>query len=65
MFLQAYRPGGLAKKGFGPEDVARMRPGVVYASLTAHQRGGTLGDMKGVSLVFFSHFPYQRIQRSR
>lgn len=29
VFLQAYRPGGLAKKGFGPEDVAKMRPGVV------------------------------------
>jgi CoA-transferase family III len=38
--LQAYRPGSLADKGFGPADVAALRPGVVYGSLSAY---GDLG----------------------
>ncbi|KAF8584687.1 CoA-transferase family III [Ramaria rubella] len=35
VFLQAYRPGGLAEKGFGPTDLARIKPGIVCANLTA------------------------------
>lgn len=51
VFLQSYRPGSLEKKGFGPDDVAKLRPGVVYASLTAYQRGGQLSHMRGVSNI--------------
>ena len=40
VFIQGYRPGGIASLGFGPEDVARTRPGMVYVSLSAY---GTLG----------------------
>ncbi|PCH35094.1 CoA-transferase family III [Wolfiporia cocos MD-104 SS10] len=47
IFLQAYRPGGLREKGFGPEDVARARPGIVYASLTAYGFGGPWKDRRG------------------
>ena len=49
MFLQAYRPGGLADKGFGPEAVAQARPGVVYASLNAYGWEGPWKDRRGVS----------------
>ncbi|KAH7885167.1 CoA-transferase family III [Phlebopus sp. FC_14] len=35
IFLQAYRPGGLAEKGFGPKELAEARPGIVCANLTA------------------------------
>ena len=35
VFLQAYRPGSLADRGFGPADVAVLRPGIVYGSLSA------------------------------
>lgn len=48
VFLQAYRPGGLADKGFGVEDVVRARPGVVYASLTAYGWEGPWSDRRGV-----------------
>jgi len=40
VFIQGYRPGGIAALGFGADDAARARPGVVYVSLSAY---GTLG----------------------
>lgn len=40
IFLQAYRPGSLTGRGFGPADVAALRPGIVYGSLSAY---GDLG----------------------
>ncbi|CCL98720.1 uncharacterized protein FIBRA_00725 [Fibroporia radiculosa] len=46
VFLQAYRPGGLRDKGFGPEDVAKARPGIVYASLTAYGWEGPWKDRR-------------------
>jgi len=48
VFLQSYRPGGLAARGFGPEECATMRPGVVHASLTAFSPGGPWQDVKSV-----------------
>ena len=36
VFVQGYRPGALAEHGFGPEDVARLCPGIVYVSLCAY-----------------------------
>ncbi|OSX61155.1 hypothetical protein POSPLADRAFT_1146724 [Postia placenta MAD-698-R-SB12] len=47
VFLQGYRPGGLAAKGFGPADVAAARPGVVYASLTAYGWEGPWAERRG------------------
>ncbi|KAI0351418.1 CoA-transferase family III [Trametes cingulata] len=47
VFLQAYRPGGLAAKGFGVEEVVNMRPGVVYASLRAYGWDGPWKDRRG------------------
>ncbi|CDO73975.1 hypothetical protein BN946_scf185043.g24 [Trametes cinnabarina] len=47
VFLQAYRPGGLAGKGFGVNDVVRMRPGIVYASLCAYGWEGPWKDRRG------------------
>lgn len=49
VFLQAYRPGGMAAKGFGVEDVVRTRPGVIYASLNAYGWDGPWSDRRGVS----------------
>ena len=40
IFVQGYRPGGLAERGFGPEDAARLRPGIVYVSLSAYGNTG-------------------------
>ncbi len=44
VFVQAYRPGTIAARGFGPEEVAALRPGIVYASLSAY---GTTGPWAG------------------
>src|SRR2546421_12390866 len=30
VFVQGYRPGAIAAFGFGPQDVARVRPGIIY-----------------------------------
>ena len=49
VFLQSYRPGGMAAKGFGVEDVVRIKPGVVYASLNAYGWEGPWNDRRGVS----------------
>jgi crotonobetainyl-CoA:carnitine CoA-transferase CaiB-like acyl-CoA transferase len=43
VFSQSYRPGALAARGFAPEDLARLRPGIVYVSLSAW---GTSGPWK-------------------
>jgi hypothetical protein len=36
VFIQGYRPGSLAKKGLGPEQLRRINPKLVYASLSAY-----------------------------
>lgn len=48
VFLQSYRPGGLAARGFGPEDCAALRPGIVHASLTGFSPGGPWENVKTV-----------------
>lgn len=35
VFVQSYRPGALAARGFSPEALAELRPGIVCASLSA------------------------------
>lgn len=59
VFLQAYRPGGLSEKGFGPEQLAQAKPGIVYASLNAYGWDGPWKDRRGVdkfSLLYFWSF---------
>jgi crotonobetainyl-CoA:carnitine CoA-transferase CaiB-like acyl-CoA transferase len=48
VFLQAYRPGGLAAKGFGTRELASLRPGIVCANLTAWGWDGPWKDRRGV-----------------
>ncbi|KAK7689860.1 hypothetical protein QCA50_006499 [Cerrena zonata] len=47
VLLQAYRPGGMAAKGFGVEEVIRAKPGVVYANLNAYGWDGPWSDRRG------------------
>lgn len=47
VFLQGYRPGTLAGLGFSPTDVARLRPGMIYVSLSAYGDEGTWGGKRG------------------
>jgi crotonobetainyl-CoA:carnitine CoA-transferase CaiB-like acyl-CoA transferase len=47
VFVQGYRPGGLRDLGYGPEDAARRRPGIVYVSLTAYGVQGPWSVRRG------------------
>ena len=47
VFVQGYRPGALAARGFGPQDVARIRPGIVYMSLCAYSHAGPWAARRG------------------
>ncbi|SEA18228.1 CoA transferase [Variovorax sp. YR216] len=47
VFIQGYRPGGIAALGFGPEAAARARPGIVYVSLTAYGTRGLWASRRG------------------
>lgn len=45
--VQGYRPGGLAALGYGPKDAARIRPGIVYVTLSAYGHEGPWADRRG------------------
>ncbi|MFI5317807.1 MAG: CoA transferase, partial [Myxococcota bacterium] len=47
VFVQAYRPGALAARGFAPADAARIRPGIVYVSLSAYSHVGPWSARRG------------------
>ena len=47
VFLQGYRPGGLAALGFGVDAVVQCRPGIVYATLSAYGRLGPWSERRG------------------
>ncbi len=47
VFVQGYRPGALAALGFGPADVARIRPSIVYVSLSAYGHQGPWAGRRG------------------
>jgi len=47
VIVQGYRPGGLDALGYGPDDVARMRPGIVYVSLSAYSHEGPWAGRRG------------------
>ncbi|HKF70411.1 MAG TPA: CoA transferase [Stellaceae bacterium] len=47
VFVQGYRPGALQALGFGPEAVARQRPGIVYVSLSAYGHEGPWARRRG------------------
>jgi crotonobetainyl-CoA:carnitine CoA-transferase CaiB-like acyl-CoA transferase len=45
--LQAFRPGAIAARGFGFADVAALRPGIVYGSLSAYGDAGPWAARRG------------------
>ena len=47
LFIQGYRPGALAARGFGPEALAGLRPGIVAVSLSAYGRAGPFAGRRG------------------
>ena len=47
VFSQGYRPGMMQKLGFGPEDMAARRPGIVYVSISCFRADGPLSHRAG------------------
>ena len=47
VFIQGYRPGGLAAKGFSPEDVAKLHPGIIYGTMSAYGPEGPWSKYRG------------------
>lgn len=47
VFVQGYRPGAIASLGFAPAGLARLRPGIVCASLSAYGEAGPWGGRRG------------------
>jgi crotonobetainyl-CoA:carnitine CoA-transferase CaiB-like acyl-CoA transferase len=47
VFVQGYRPGAIAAHGFGPDEAARLRPGIVYVSLCAYGDDGPWAPRRG------------------
>jgi len=54
VFSQSYRPGALARLGLGPEDVARLRPGIVYVTLSAYGHAGPWSGRRGFETLIQS-----------
>jgi crotonobetainyl-CoA:carnitine CoA-transferase CaiB-like acyl-CoA transferase len=47
VFVQGYRPGGLDALGFGAQEIARQRPGIVLVSLSAYGPQGPWSGRRG------------------
>ena len=51
VFSQGYRPGTLGGRGLSPEELARLRPGLVYVSLCAFSHMGPWASRRGFDTV--------------
>ncbi|HZQ37512.1 MAG TPA: CoA transferase [Dehalococcoidia bacterium] len=47
VFSQGYRPGSLAARGFSPDEVMALRPGIVYVTLSAFGHEGPWRERRG------------------
>ena len=47
LFVQGYRPGGLAALHFSPDELARLRPGIVAVSVSAYGDQGPWAGKRG------------------
>src|ERR1041385_5608853 len=47
IFVQGYRPGAVKGNGFGPQELAQLRPGIVYVSLCAYSHEGPWASRRG------------------
>ena len=51
VFSQGYRPGTLGTRGLSPEELAEIRPGLVYVSLSAFSHAGPWASRRGFDTV--------------
>jgi len=51
VFSQGYRPGTLGERGLSPDELAHLRPGIVYVSLCAFSHVGPWASRRGFDTV--------------
>lgn len=51
VFVQSYRPRALSTRGFAPEALAELRPGIIYASLSAWGTTGPWRERRGFDSI--------------
>src|SRR4051794_7948069 len=51
VFSQGYRPGTLGSRGLSPEELAKIRPGLIYCSLSAFSHVGPWASRRGFDTV--------------
>jgi crotonobetainyl-CoA:carnitine CoA-transferase CaiB-like acyl-CoA transferase len=51
VFSQGYRPGTLGGRGLSPEELAAIRPGLIYVSLCAFSHAGPWASRRGFDTV--------------
>lgn len=51
VFLQSYRPGSFVKRGLGPADLARLKPGIICANLSAWGTEGPWSTNRGFDSI--------------
>ena len=51
IFTQGYRPGTVASRGFSPEQVAALRPGIVCVSICAYGHEGPWAERRGFDSI--------------
>ena len=51
VFVQSYRPGTLGARGFSPEQLAALRPGIIVASLSAWGETGPWSHRRGFDSI--------------
>ena len=51
VFVQGYRPDSISRKGFSPEEVSELKPGIVYVSLSAFGHEGPWGYKRGFDSI--------------
>jgi crotonobetainyl-CoA:carnitine CoA-transferase CaiB-like acyl-CoA transferase len=51
VFSQGYRPGTLGQRGLSPEALAKLRPGIIYVSLSAFSHVGPWASRRGFDTV--------------
>ncbi len=47
VFSQGYRPGMIGKLGFGPEELAAIRPGIIYTTISCYGADGPFSHRGG------------------
>jgi crotonobetainyl-CoA:carnitine CoA-transferase CaiB-like acyl-CoA transferase len=47
VFSQGYRGGSLVRRGFGPEEMAELRPGIIYVTINCYGDGGPWQNRPG------------------